>query len=280
MYIFYLFIYRYRVRACVDDKMQDVAVCLLCLHGITNRRVQTIKKNLAELGEAKDDGRGKHGSRRHALSDETKTKVMCFIKPLKGRKSHYSLKDSSRIYLPEELNVAKLHRMYNDSNTENKGGYTTFREISEGNFNISFGFPRKDTCSTCDTFKAELATTQQKLATCEDEEAKKTLTKHLQNIESEKKLHLLKSENFYSLNKNSEKARKKNDIEAIAMDYQKNLPTPNISTNDVYYRRQLNFISFNVHVLSDSTSVFYTYDESVAHKGADDVCSTHFFPMY
>lgn len=57
------------------------------------------------------------------------------------------------------------------------------------------------------------------------------------------------------------------------MDFQKNLPTPNITTNDVYYKRQLNFVSFNIHVLSDQTSVFYTYDESVAKKGADDVCS-------
>lgn len=57
------------------------------------------------------------------------------------------------------------------------------------------------------------------------------------------------------------------------MDFQKNLSTHNITTSDMYYRRQLNFISFNVHVLSKNTSVFYKYDESVAKKGADDVCS-------
>lgn len=55
------------------------------------------------------------------------------------------------------------------------------------------------------------------------------------------------------------------------IDFQENLPTPNITTNGVYYRRQLNFISFNIHILSHS--VFYTYDETVAKKGADVVCS-------
>lgn len=88
------------------------------------------------------------------------------------------------------------------------------------------------------------------------------------------------SSKFYSLERKYRKQSRKNaEVEAITMDYQKNLPTPNITTSDVYYRRQLNFISFNVHVLSDSTSVFYTYDESVARKGADDVCSMldHFF---
>ncbi|KAL4104269.1 hypothetical protein QTP88_019578 [Uroleucon formosanum] len=36
------------------------------------------------------------------------------------------------------------------------------------------------------------------------------------------------------------------------------------------YRRQLNFITFNVHILSTSQSIFYTYDGSIAKKGADD----------
>lgn len=39
-------------------------------------------------------------------------------------------KDTSRLYLSSELDVTKLHRMYNDSNEENKIDFTTFREIS------------------------------------------------------------------------------------------------------------------------------------------------------
>lgn len=90
----------------------------------------------------------------------------------------------------------------------------------------------------------------------------------------EKKVHLARSTKFYSIKRKSRtESRKKEEIEAVTVDFQKNLPTHNITTFDVYYRRQLNFISFNVHVSSDSTSVYYTYDESVARKGADDVCS-------
>jgi len=57
------------------------------------------------------------------------------------------------------------------------------------------------------------------------------------------------------------------------LDFQKNLSTPNITTNDVYYKRQLTFISFNIHVLLNSQSILYTYDEAVAKKGADEVVS-------
>jgi hypothetical protein len=42
----------------------------------------------------------------------------------------------------------------------------------------------------------------------------------------------------------------------------------------------LNFITFNVHILSSGQSIFYTYDESVAKKVADDVCSMLFNFIY
>ena len=63
------------------------------------------------------------------------------------------------------------------------------------------------------------------------------------------------------------------EIEAITMDFQKNLNLPNISTNDVYYRRQLSFYSFNIHILSTGQSFFYCYTESVGKKGSDEVAS-------
>lgn len=277
--------YCYRIRAHVDasDTLQDVIVChkaFLAFHGITNRRVQTLKKQLTDFGEAQSDGRGKHANRPNQLPEETKIKIFDFIKSLKGRKSHYSLKDSSRIYLPEELNLAKVHRMYNEANKEHIVGLTTFRDIFNGNFNISFGYPRKDTCSSCDILKSEISVLEDKVTKVVDDESKAALKQELINKEKEKKVHLARSEKFYTIKRNCRKESRKNEeFEAVTVDYQKNLPTPNITTSDVYYRRQLNFISFNIHILSDSTSVFYTYDESVARKGADDVCSMlkHFF---
>lgn len=57
------------------------------------------------------------------------------------------------------------------------------------------------------------------------------------------------------------------------MDYQKNLPMPNISTSEIYNRRQLSFHSFNIHLLGVNDVWFYTYDELVARKGSDHVAS-------
>lgn len=54
---------------------------------------------------------------------------------------------------------------------------------------------------------------------------------------------------------------------------------PNITTNDVYYKRQLSVYIFNIHVLSTGDSIFYIYPETIGHKGSDEVCSFlhHFF---
>ncbi|CAH1099170.1 unnamed protein product [Psylliodes chrysocephalus] len=57
------------------------------------------------------------------------------------------------------------------------------------------------------------------------------------------------------------------------MDFQKKLPISNISTNDVYYKRQLSFYSFNTHVISKLDSYFYCYSENVVAKGSEEVVS-------
>lgn len=96
------------------------------------------------------DGRGKHVNRPHKISGDTEKAVKLFISSLKGRKSHYSLSDSDKVYLSEELNIHKLSCLFNASNPTHEVSYDKFREIFNNNFNIAFGYPRKDTCSFCD----------------------------------------------------------------------------------------------------------------------------------
>ncbi|KAK9889649.1 hypothetical protein WA026_007025 [Henosepilachna vigintioctopunctata] len=81
------------------------------------------------------DMRGKHSTRPKKLSSALKTKVMDHIRSFRGRKSHYSLHDSSNIYLPEELNVKKMYDMFLD---KNQLSYETYRSIFVNHFNIGF----------------------------------------------------------------------------------------------------------------------------------------------
>jgi len=108
---------------------------------------------------------------------------------LKGRKSHYSPKDSENIYFPEELNIKKLHTFYKDKHPENIVGYTTFRDIFEQKFNISFEYPRKDTCSVCDVYKSEVKLIENQINTCVDNETKNSLNKTLKQKSMKHELH-------------------------------------------------------------------------------------------
>lgn len=68
---------------------------------------------------------------------------------------------------------------YNDKDPENIVGYTTSRHIFEQQFNISFGYPREDTCSACDVYKAEVKLIENQIATSVDIDTKNSLNKTL-----------------------------------------------------------------------------------------------------
>lgn len=101
----------------------------------------------------------------------------------------------------------------------------------------------------CDLYKSEIKLIENQIATCVDNETKNSLNKALKKKSIEHELRKRKGDKFYELKrKYRRKAKKTPNLEVMVMDYQRNLPTPNVTTNDVCYRRQLNFIFFNVHV--------------------------------
>ncbi|GFS20968.1 voltage-dependent calcium channel unc-36 [Elysia marginata] len=53
---------------------------------------------------------------------------------------------------------------------------------------------------------------------------------------------------------------------AACFDFWKNLPSPNVTTRDIYYKRQLSTYTFNVHELGSNTGRLFTY-------GSNEVCS-------
>lgn len=57
------------------------------------------------------------------------------------------------------------------------------------------------------------------------------------------------------------------------MDYQKKLPVPIISTDLVYYKRQLTVNLFNIHNLATGEAYFFCYDQTIARKGSNEVAS-------
>lgn len=77
------------------------------------------------------------------------------------------------------------------------------------------GYPRKDTCSTCDVLKVVLATLETKLPNCSDDLERKIVAEELEKKSKENMLHLKKAESFYSLKRKLRKyAQKSHDMRA------------------------------------------------------------------
>ncbi|CAH1113763.1 unnamed protein product [Psylliodes chrysocephalus] len=258
--------YKYRIRALVGENTKEFNVCrkaFIAIHGISKKKVEILVSSLKETGYTPQDKRGKHTNHLNKLSLETLSLVRQHINSFKGRGSHYSLKDSTKIYLSEELNVKK--------NAYNKISYESYRQVFCRDFNISFGYPRTDTYSACNEFTVKIKNLEsEKLENTENLQ----ISMEIKRLTTENTLHKKKAEMFYSRKKMAKKnSRKNSNTEAICMDFAKNLQVPNIPTNDIYYKRQLSVYAFNVHVLSTSGSYFYVYSECEGKKGSDDVCS-------
>ena len=139
------------------------------LLGITAQNLRTVQCSLKHNGMPPVDKRGKN-PKKWKLSEKTVELVMKHISSYKGQLSHYSLKTSKRIYLPAALNKSKLYRDFNERYPLVKISQTSYTTILDSKFNISFGRNRKDTCSTCDAFKAEEVALEEKQCSTESKQ--------------------------------------------------------------------------------------------------------------
>lgn len=267
---------KYKVRGVLDTKVTEWAVCrkaFTSIHGITKKKVEYLINSLKLTGHSPKDQRGKHHNRTHKHSDEVLNLMKSHIDSFNGRGAHYSSKDSSKKYLPEDLNVSKMHSLFKNKYPDLKVSYESYRNIFNNHFNISFGYPRTDTCSYCDEHNIKLECLKIELKESHIVEEKSEIEVKVREIETQLKLHLKKSEKFYELKRKARKLSKKNNnYTAICMDFGRNLCVPNITSNDAYYKRQVSVFCFNVHNLGKNDSCFYVYPECEGRKGSANVC--------
>ncbi|XP_022207917.1 uncharacterized protein LOC111064490 [Nilaparvata lugens] len=274
---------KYKVRAVQNEKVCEWLICrkaFISIHGITNKKIEYLINALKETGCAPKDKRGNHKNRPHKISDEVRDLIKEHIGSFNGRGAHYCLKDTSKKYLPDDLNISIMHKMFTKKYPNVKCSYETYRSSMQQNFNISFGYPRTDTCSFCDENNVKINGLKAQL---KDGEDKTQLDKDLKTLETDLKLHKLKAQKFYDIKKKARLTSKKiTTYEGICIDYGRNLNVPNVTTNDAYYKRQLSVYSFNVHILGSGKSVFYMYNECDGRKGSDNVCQMlyHFVNNY
>ena len=209
-------------------------------------------------GKPPCDGRGRHQNRPRRVPQEAIDKIKEHIGSLKGQKSHYSINNTRRIYLPEDLNIPKMYGLFTARYPKVQVKISTYRAVFNDHFNVGFGYPRADTCSQCDEFKASERSLNAKLSGMTEGQDKTETLEELNKITTANTVHKKRADVFYQHKRACRaKAQKQPTHGAICMDYQKQLPVPNVTTNDVYYSRQLSCITFNIHELGTGRSYFF-----------------------
>ena len=219
------------------------------------------------------DMRGKHNNRPRKLTAVTRDQIKLVvnrIRSYKGRSSHYSQNKTTLVYLTEVLNITKMFEQFREQSPASTTSYESYRKILNNKFNISFGYPRSDTCSTCDRLAAKLACLDSEIlagagdAPAHQEEGRQA------NVEKE--LHQRKVQVFYVRKRAAKRMAQQDPTTlAVAFGFQKELPLPNKTTSDVFYRCQLLVHSFNIHELAGDNAYIYVYNETIAKTGSDDV---------
>lgn len=152
--------FKYRIRGKNENNQTveyDVCKKALCaIHGIGKKRLERICTSLANTGFSPKSRQGKHDARPHKIKVEVLDLIRNHIRSFPSRNNHYGLKDSKRIYLQQDLNVKKMYELFIKQNQDVKVSYDYYRKIFLTEFNISFGYPRVDTCSTCDEFNSKV----------------------------------------------------------------------------------------------------------------------------
>ena len=179
--------------------------------------------------------------------------------------SHYARKDSpGRKYLPSDLNIKKMRDLFNEMN-HRQVTYSLYRSVFGSDFNLGFGRPSTDKCSTCEQFKLRV-----KDPALSEEDSRV--------IAAEFIIHRRRSRKFYDLLNEVP-----DDSVTFCFDVMENLVLPKTPIGQAYYSRQLYMYVFAV-VLHRGRGMpqakedvyFYTWLESEARKDSNTISSAVF----
>lgn len=193
--------------------------CFLSYLNIKKHRVLTVIRKHFETGECPSEKRG--GNHRSHKFVEKRNGIKNFIQSLNCSEPHYCRGSAIRNYLPAELNIYKLCKMYKERDIQPIATRALFRKVFNTEFNLGFGSLKTDICSTCLQFQEKIKV----------------------QTDINKKTELM---TFYEILKS-----KNEGILTFSYDCQKNQPLPKLLNQSTYYSRQ--FYLYNLTIVQGSS---------------------------
>jgi hypothetical protein len=182
--------------------------------------------------------------------------------------SHYTRKDTNKLYLDTNLNLSLMYRHFVEF-IKQKGtlqkvpSQSLYEKIFRRDFNLSFKPPRKDTCHTCDSLKNSDTSSRA------SNDANQLCTLKVKQELHHCKVQLARD----SLKSDENLSQTENGPTVISFDLQKVMPLPKLTTGIGYYKRQVSCYNLGIHNFSSKTGTMHVWDESIASRGAQEVGS-------
>lgn len=254
---------RYSVKYSLEtesDKVQVCQRCFLATLGETKAFVENLAKQIWENSEGLPD-QERRGKRIpvNRLSDEKVAEVRAHIAKFPAYESHYGRSHSSKKYLPSDLSISKMYKLY-VAECESPVGETRYREIF-ADTGIKFKPPKIDTCHKCDLLAVQLKYEA-------DEDRKKEV------LELRKK-HLDDVDSAFEVKAKDKRAAKDSNGSMImcSFDLQQCLRTPSLSTSIAFYKRALWTYNLTVNNNTMSETTCYMWNETVSKRGSNEITS-------
>jgi len=202
-----------------------------------------------------EDFRGKHKNHK-AIDPLIKDSVCNHIKLYPTIESHYLRKQTTRTFISGELNISKMHRMFEQYCIENGmlkwANLTAYRRIFNYDFNIGFHIPKKDQCSVCETYTNTIQKTQE----VEEIKLKHDLEKNASRKEKEMdKQNAINGMTFFACF----------DLQAMI--------TPDGEISNFYYKRRLATYNLTIYNMKNGDGACYVWNETIAKRGANEIGS-------
>lgn len=228
---------------------------------ISNQFIQSaMDKYDNTTGCCAEDRRGLHGNQTRLLTETVIKSVCDHVKSYQPVESHYTRKDTNKLYLDNSLNFSIMFKMYKtwaaDNNiTEIVQTLRQYRDVVNSHMNVGFFIPKKDQCDQCTADKNKPPTESQD---------RLTFAKHIQNKDVARSL---KSEDKH------QSSNSPSNIAAATFDFQKILNSPHGEVNSFYYMRKLSVYNFTVFDMGLKKAICYMWDETIARRGSNEVAS-------
>lgn len=198
-----------------------------------------------------------------------RTSINNIIKRLKCVESHYCRSKLQKVYLPAELNISKLFKMYNEDVPNNlKGKAAFFRSVFNNHFNIGFGSPRTDMCFICLELDEKIKSAKNNIET-------------KQTIMTTKRVHKLKAKAFYNLLREETAG-----LKILSFDCQKNSPCPKLPDQSTFIHDTYIYL-YNYTIVEGTTktplnanNVYpYCWTENELAKSSNEIASAVYYRL-